>query len=205
MGAGGLGQLHGVAAHGAAGAVDEDPLPALQIRVLEQRLPGRKSDQGQRGRVRERDARRCRGEARGGGQDILGRGAVGAERQEADHRVADLQPVHALAQRVDRAGHVQSGDVRKFQRHRALHAPGPDVAVDAVERRGCNPHPHLALAGDGVVDVLHAQNLGVAVLVKTHCLHDCSSYLPVSFESEVLSYGRRASNWMQVLRRRTSR
>ena len=85
-------------------------------------------------------------------------------------------PLDTLAERVDRSGHVQSGDVRKFQGHRALHAPGPDVAVDAVKRRSRNPHPHLALAGDGVVDVLHTQNLGVAVFVKTHCLHECSSY-----------------------------
>ena len=31
--------------------------------------------------------------------------------------------------------------------------------------------PHLAGAGDGLLDVLVAQDAGVAVLVETHCLH----------------------------------
>ena len=56
--------------------------------------------------------------------------------------------------------------------------PGPDVGVDAVERRGGDADPDLPGAGGGQLDVLDAQDLGVAVLVESHCLHG----VPPSFD-----------------------
>ena len=63
VGTGGLGQLHGVASYGTAGAVDEDPLPGLEVRVLEECLPGGEPDQGEGGRVGQAGC--CSGQAPG--------------------------------------------------------------------------------------------------------------------------------------------
>ena len=81
------------------------------------------------------------------------------------------KPVDALAERVDRAGDVDAGGVRQRHRERALHEAAADVAVDGVERRRGDADPDLAGAGDGLLHVLVAQDVGVAVLVETHCLH----------------------------------
>jgi hypothetical protein len=67
---------------------------------------------------------------------------------------------------------VDAGGVRQPNRDRALHDTGADVALDRVERRRRHPDPDLADARDRLVHVLVAQDLGGAVLVETHCLHD---------------------------------
>ena len=77
--------------------------------------------------------------------------------------------------------------MRQGQGHRALHETRTDVAVDAVERRRGDAHPHLPGAGDGLVDVLVAQDVGVAVLVESNCLHRwCLTLDRMCFEFEAL-------------------
>ena len=79
--------------------------------------------------------------------------------------------VDALAERVDGAGDVDAGDVRQRHRERVLQIAAADAVVDGVERRRGDAEPHLAGTGDGLLDVLVAEDVGVAVLVETHCLH----------------------------------
>jgi hypothetical protein len=68
----------------------------LQLGVVEECLPRGETDQGQRGRVGERDARRSRRQALGRGDDVLRRGAVDDEREEADHPVGAVGEGAAL-------------------------------------------------------------------------------------------------------------
>jgi hypothetical protein len=139
--------------------------------VLEQRLPRRERDQGESGGVGERDARWRRGKDLNGCEDVLRRGAIRRHGQEPDDRLTDLEAAHARTERVDRAGDVEAGDVRQDHRDRALHEAAADVAVHAVEARRHDLDPHLPLTGDGLLDVLEAQDVGSAELVEPHCLH----------------------------------
>ena len=65
------------------------------------------------------------------------------------------------------------------QRHgdRALHETGADVPIDGVEARRGDPHPNLTVTRDGLLDVLVAEDVGVAELVESHCLHRTTSFV----------------------------
>ena len=167
----GFGQLDGVATHRTAGTADQDPLPRCQASMLEERLVRGETDQRQRRRIGQRDAGRSGRQALCRRENVLGRRSVHDERQEADDPVADLEIAHTVAEHVDRSRDVEARDVRQRERHRLLHEPGPDVRVDAVERRRSDPDTHLAGARGGVVDILVAQDVWVAVVVESHCLH----------------------------------
>ena len=91
--------------------------------------------------------------------------------RNADDRVADRDAVDAVAEGVDGAGDVDAGRVRQRHRERALQVAAADAAVDRVERRRGDAEADFAGAGDGLLDVLVAEDVGVAVLVETHCLH----------------------------------
>ena len=166
-----LGQLHRVAADGAARAVDEHALPGLELRVVEECLPGGEADHRERRGVRERDARRRRRQDVGRCDDVLGGRAVGGHRQERDDRIADRDALDAVAEGVDGAGDVDAGRVRQRHRERALQVAAADAAVHRVERRRGDAEADFAGAGDGLLDVLVAEDVGVAELVETHCLH----------------------------------
>ena len=169
--AGPLGQLHRVAADRAAGAVDQHALPLLEPGVVEERLPRSQADHRQRRGVRERDVRGRRRQDLGRRDDELRGRTRGGHRQEGDDRVADRDVLDALAERVDRAGDVDARRVGQRHRERALQVAAADAGVDGVERRRGDADAHLAGAGDGLLDVLVAQHVGIAVLVKSHCLH----------------------------------
>jgi hypothetical protein len=85
--------------------------------------------------------------------------------------VADLDVAHAFAHGVDRAGDVDAGDVGKRDREGVAHVATTDTGVDGVERRGGNADSRLPGAGGGTFHVLVEQDVGIAVLVETHCLH----------------------------------
>ena len=171
MCAGALGQLHRVAADRAAGTVDQHPLPLLEPRVVEERLPRGEADHWQCRGVRERDARGRRREDLGRRDDELCGRPRGGHRQEGDDRVADRDVLDVVAERVDRAGDIDARRVGQRHREGALQVAATDASVDAVERRCGDAEAHLAGAGGGRLDVLVAEDVGAAVLVETHCLH----------------------------------
>ena len=113
--------------------------------------------------------------------------------------VADRDAVDALAQRVDRAGDVDAGGVRQRHRDGALHEAAADAAVDGVERRRGDADPDLPGAGDGLLHVLVAQDVGVAVLVETHCLHSGLAFTAV----DVASNSKQLSMTVALLRIRS--
>ena len=84
---------------------------------------------------------------------------------------ADRDAPDAVAEGVDGAGDVDAGRVRQRHGERALQVAPADAAVHRVERRRCDAEADFAGAGDGLLDVLVAEDIGVAVLVETHCLH----------------------------------
>ena len=116
MRAGRLGQLHRITADRPAGADDQHVLSGRRSGVVEERLPRGEAHHRQRGRV--------------GNGMLDGAGArfsAGARTCSADAPsatigrkpmtlVIDVQAVHAVADRVDRAGDVDAGGVR--ERHR---------------------------------------------------------------------------------------
>jgi hypothetical protein len=115
-------------------------------------------------------ARRCGDHRVRRGDDVLGRPAVEFHRQERDDGVPDRDPLDAVAERVDDAGHVVAGDVRQLDRDRQEPAPHP--VVRRVERRGGDAQSHLPGARGGLLDVLGAEHLRTADLVEPYCLHD---------------------------------
>ena len=66
-----------------------------------------------------------------------------------------------------------------------LEIPTADAGVDRIERRGRDVDPHLFGPGDRPFDILVAQDVGIAVLVKPHRFHESLVSLIVScFEFE---------------------
>jgi hypothetical protein len=49
--------------------------------------------------------------------------------------------------------------------------PPRDAVVDGIERRRCDADPNFPGAGGGLFDVLVAQDVRIAELVKSNCLH----------------------------------
>jgi hypothetical protein len=171
LGTGLLGQLHRVSADRTAGAVDQHPLTGGQLAMVEQRLPRGQAHQRERRRVGQRDVPGRPRQDLCGCDDVLRGRPRPRHRQETDDLVTDRDLVHVVAERVDRAGDVDSRRVRQLDRDGALHETGADVAVHAVEGRRGDADPDLTGTRGGLLDVLVTQNLGTAVLVKTHCLH----------------------------------
>ncbi|TQJ92501.1 hypothetical protein FBY22_3369 [Streptomyces sp. SLBN-31] len=129
--------------------------------MVEQRLVRGETDHGQRCGVGQGDGLGRRREGLGRREDVLRGGAGLVHRQEADDVVADLESVHALAQRIDRACDIEAGSVRQHHRDGALHEAAADVAVDGVERGRGDTDADLPGAGDGLLHVLVAQDAGV--------------------------------------------
>ena len=93
-----------------------------------------------------------------GAIDVLGGRAVGGHRQEGDDRIADRDVLDAVAEGVDGAGDVDAGRVRQRHREWALQVAAADAAVHGVERRRGDAEADLAGAGDGLLDILVAED-----------------------------------------------
>ena len=87
-----------------------------------------------------------------------------------DHPItgSDVRGLGSGAERLDDTGTVRAKNARL--RHRWHPHPNPDIEM--VERRGCEPDDDFAPARSRVCDVLVTENLGPALVVETHGLHD---------------------------------
>jgi len=84
-----------------------------------------------------------------------------------DDALAELEPGHVLAERLDHTGPVGAEDPRLRDGRQAL--ADPDVEV--VERGGAEPDEHLAGAGERIGRLLEHEHLGPAVLVDPNRAH----------------------------------
>ena len=105
-----LGQVDGGQSHTAGGAVHQHPLAGLKPRAADQGHVGRDVGRAVSGRLAERQALGLQTQARRRGDGELGHAA---DHRASDHRVADPEPIDALAQRFDLAGDLQAGDERQ--------------------------------------------------------------------------------------------
>src|SRR4051812_8111370 len=88
-----------------------------------------------------------------GGPYVQPRQLLGVAADERD-RGADLDAVHALTQRVDRARDIAAGSVRKRHRHGTAHGARSHTRVDGVERRRGDAEPDLSRSGSRLFHVL---------------------------------------------------
>ena len=125
----------------ARAAVDEHRLPGRQTAALEDVAPDREEGLGKRRGADEGHARRDRQTLRRGRHAELGISAAGDERADA---VADVPVGHVGADRVDRAGDLEPGNVRRAGRRRVL--PAPLHHVGPIDAGRGHPDQHLARA-----------------------------------------------------------
>ena len=167
-----LGDLHGVAAHAARRAGDEDPLPGLHAAGVADGLQGGEPGDRNHGGLLEGEVRRLAGELR-----LLGDGVLG-ERAGADpvHLVAGGEPRDSGAYGHDRAGEVEArhpalGGAQPG--HEACHAgqAGHEVPGTAIEAGGPDGDEHLAVARGGHVEAARPQDVGCPVGVLDDGAH----------------------------------
>ena len=80
---------------------------------------------------------------------------------EAEHAVTGPESEHLVADRLDRARHLEPGDVgRRARRGRVV--AGALVQVGRVEAGVADAHEHLAAAGDGIGTLLEVDDLAAA-------------------------------------------
>lgn len=176
LGAHRLGDLHGEAADPAAGAGDQHPLPGADAGDVAQR-PERGEAGHRHGRgLLEREARGLGSQVLGRGDRVLREGAR-ARPDVAGDLVAGAQVRHARAHGLDHAGEV--GAAHAGSRPAEAEGGTDDVGhageagdVGRVHRRGADPHEHLAVAGDGPLDLVQPQDPGRAVDVVDDGPHD---------------------------------
>jgi hypothetical protein len=90
---------------------------------------------------------------------------------EAEHLVAGRPPRHAGADGVDGPGEVAALARRERRRPALAQQPAADGGLARVDPRRRDPHPHLAVAGLGRVDLDHPQHVDLAVEIEPHGLH----------------------------------
>jgi hypothetical protein len=167
--AGGLAQLHRVAADAAGGADDQHPLLRLESPGIEGLHSGAAGDPDDR-RLLERDVRRLVGELVPAGRGVLGEGATA----HPEHLVAHAEPGHRGPGRDDRAGDIDAGhpilrpaepepDDPHQIRGARHHVPGPRIQTCRV-----HAEQHLMVGDLGSVDPRRPEHLDRAVAV----LHD---------------------------------
>ena len=148
------GDLHRDRAHRARCAVDQHGVALCHLEQVEhaQRRLGR-DWQRRRGPLQLGRLRR-----HGGGQRVLGvASAVG----EAQHLVADSEPVDSRPHLVNCAGDLQAQHSGQLRGEHLLGRPGSDLAVDRVHADGPHPHPHLPSARFRQLPVAHVENVQV--------------------------------------------
>ena len=114
-----FGQLDGEGADAARAGVDQHLLSRLQLREIDQRLPGGEPHQRQRRRLHVIEARGLRRRGALAHQGILGDGADAILVEARIDRVADLEFGDAGADRFDVAGEIVAEDQRKRVRESA--------------------------------------------------------------------------------------
>ena len=110
--------------------MDEDPLARLQVRFLDERLPGGQCDQGHRGRLGHREARGLDREVVLVRGDTLGKGAHAAIAHSPIDLVAHAEARHGRADAADDAGEVVPEDERGLVGEQELELPVPNLRVE---------------------------------------------------------------------------
>ena len=173
VGASPSGELNRERADAPGAAVDENPLAAFQVTVLEERLPGRLCRQrddrglyvGQGGRLREQLV--------GANRDELGVSPIAAVVDQAEHRIADLD-AGGVARR-DRLYH--SGEFVSWNDGRCARCPvmaEPCQSPVELGRRnatGVNPDEYIARSQRRNRRILDDQSGRVTVSVSVQGAH----------------------------------
>ena len=168
-----------------------------------QTLDGRRGGDGNRRGLFEREVRRLAGELVLAGRGVLGEGAAA----DAEHLVADREPGHRRADRLDRAGDGQTGHAvlrcTEAEAHDAhqVRAAGHRVPRTTVEPRSLHSHQHLVGLDLGPVDVGQVPRLARAVGVlrdRSHRIGRLSSGRHVSVVSGCCRGGHGSNRWICV-------
>ena len=123
----------------------------------------------ERGRLRMRHALGLLRHDGGLDGDLLGVGAVAAELEHAEHRVADAQIADAVAERADHSGEIPPQDIGKLRLPMRL--AGAHLPVGAVDAGRQHVDHHLARLGRGIGQVAVAQDLRPAMLLNEDGFH----------------------------------
>ena len=142
------GDLGGGSADSAEAAVDEDRLPGLELAFVDQGLKGGGASGGDRGGLFEGEFRGLLRDPLLVGDDHLGEGTAGLDLRGAEHVVADGEPGHALADRLDDAGEVVAHAPWERAAGHDLHLAVADLpyglAAAACTRTNTSPAPGRA-------------------------------------------------------------
>jgi hypothetical protein len=159
-----------------ADAPHEDPLPGSEAGFRHEHPVGRLEDEGERGRLLERERvrlavdvlRRYGDQLRMCSVPVLPDDLRAVGQAGVDHdRVALREIIRPGPEAGDHPCAV--GTESPWLRDRGKTLADPEIEV--VERGRLEPDEDLARTGDRVVDVLVAQDLGTAVLVDANRLH----------------------------------
>lgn len=171
MGAQVPGELDGDGAHPAGTGMDEDLLAGFQLRDLDQCLPGREADQGNRRGLRHAQVARLGGHIVFADGDELGEGADALLIGAGIHGVAGLEAAHARADAHDRAGHVVAEDQGQAVAEDRLQRAGADPDVQHVDAGRVDLHQNVIVAQCGLRHVGDLADFVLAVTMDDEGFH----------------------------------
>jgi len=88
---------------------------------------------------------------------------------EAENFISDLELIDPGADFFDHAGDIGSLTGRKSRRPEPVHEPSSDGGFTRIDACSLHAHQDLSRPGFGSIHFNHAQDIDVAVLVKSHC------------------------------------
>ena len=149
------GQLDGERADASRAGVDQNLLARLQLREIDQRLPGGEPHQRQRRGLHVVEARGLFRRGALAYQGILGDGADAIFVEARIDRVADLELGDGGSDRFHVAGEIVTEDQRKRVGDQHLHAAVADLVVEGVDAGGAHAHEQIARARVGPRQLQH--------------------------------------------------
>lgn len=147
--------------------MNEGHVAGGEVRLLDERVPGRDEGLGHRRGVRERHRLRNAGERARVRDRKLGVRAAGDQTEDA---VADGEIAHGRADRLDHACDLEAGHPGGRARREGIGA-AREEKVGAVDGRRANTNADVARAPLGRLDLAHLEDLGAAWLADDDGFH----------------------------------
>ena len=151
-------------------------LPGLDVRPLDQRLPRREGDQGQRRRLRHCQPGRLGCQVVLADRDEPGEGPDPVLVRACVDLIARREPVHTGPGPLHHAGEIVAEHERRLVGQHEPELAGHDLGVERVDPGGGDPDERVALASLRLGHLPCPQCAVLAVLADNKSLHVTASF-----------------------------